>query len=91
MNDLEKKIQSQFRLTEEEISERNRKKAEKKVKDGIFRTKLREMVDNVNQLQNTAEQARAREEAKRLAEATKEADRKKKEMELRMLMLRRKR
>ena len=28
--------------------ERNRKKAEKKVKDGIFRTKLREMVDNVN-------------------------------------------
>ena len=49
------------------------------------------MVDNVNQLQNTAEQARAREEAKRLAEATKEADRKKKEMELRMLMLRRKR
>ena len=35
--------------------ERNRKKAEKKVKDGIFRTKLREMVDNVNQLQNSAE------------------------------------
>jgi hypothetical protein len=78
-------------MTEEEINERNRKKAEKKVKDGIFRTKLREMVDNVNHLQNSADQIRVREEAKRLAEATKEADRKKKEMELRMMMLKRKR